>query len=130
VREHSQESRAVEKGGGYVYFTLPDCRTVPVIVGRWLIDSGLCSLLAMICLAALKRIGCRMADTLNLRMMRTIAEGEVQSLRDFISLHRRKKTRGEAWFIQQEQILQHRRQVVTLIDTEIASRRERESEAA
>ena len=41
VREHSQETRAVEKGGGYVYFTLPDCRTVPVIVGRWLIDSGL-----------------------------------------------------------------------------------------
>ena len=81
-------------------------------------------------MAALKLIGCRMADTLSLRTMRTIAEGEVQSLRDFISLHRRKKTRGEAWFIQQEQILQHRRQVVTLIDTAIASRRERESEAA
>ncbi|UCA47042.1 hypothetical protein [Pseudochrobactrum sp. XF203] len=71
-----------------------------------------------------------MTETLNLRTMRTIAEGEIQSLRDFILLHRRKKTRGEAWFIQQEQILQHRRQVVTLIDTEITSRRERESEAA
>lgn len=43
VREHSQEARAVQKGGGYVYFTLPDCRTVPVIVGRWLIDNGFVS---------------------------------------------------------------------------------------
>ncbi|RBO91868.1 hypothetical protein DFR47_1089 [Pseudochrobactrum asaccharolyticum] len=84
----------------------------------------------MICLAALKRIGCRMAVTLNLRTMRTIAEGQVNSLKDFISLHRIKKTRGEAWFIQQEEILQHRRQVVRLIDAEISRRQERESEAA
>lgn len=86
--------------------------------------------LAMICLAALKLIGCRMSATLNLRTMRTIAEGQVNSLKDFISLHRIKKTRGEAWFIQQEEILQHRRQVVRLIDAEISRRQKQESEAA
>ncbi|MFK4826029.1 hypothetical protein ACI0FM_14755 [Paenochrobactrum sp. BZR 588] len=43
VRENSQDVRAVEKGGGYVYFTLPDCRTVPVIVGRFLVENGLVS---------------------------------------------------------------------------------------
>lgn len=80
--------------------------------------------------AALKPIGGRMSATLNLRTMRTIAEGQVNSLKDFISLHRIKKTRGEAWFIQQEEILQHRRQVVRLIDAEISRRQERESEAA
>ena len=84
----------------------------------------------MICLVALKPIGCRMSATLNLRTMRTIAEGQVNSLKDFITLHRIKKTRGEAWFIQQEEILQHRRQVVTLIDAELSRRQERESEAA
>lgn len=54
----------------------------------------------------------------------------MNSLKDFITLHQRKKTRGEAWFIQQAEVLQHRRQVVTLIDAEISRRKERESEAA
>ncbi|WP_420961103.1 hypothetical protein [Brucella sp. IR073] len=66
---------------------------------------------------------------LPLRTMLTTAIGEVSSLEDFIAFHRRKKTRGEAWFLQQEQILQHRRQVVSLIKKEIAGR-QAESEAA
>lgn len=90
----------------------------------------LCLRLATTYLAARKLIGCSMADILNLRTMRIIAEGQVNSLKDFITLHQRKKTRGEAWFIQQAEVLQHRRQVVTLIDAEISRRKERESETA
>lgn len=68
-----------------------------------------------------------MAELLNLRTMKDIAEGEVNSLMNFIRHHRAKRARGEAWFIQQEQILQHRRQVVKMINDEISRRQESEA---
>jgi hypothetical protein len=70
-----------------------------------------------------------MMEAVPLRTMLTTAIGEVNSLQDFIAFHRRKKTRGDAWFLQMEQILQHRRQEVNLIEKEIAARKA-ESEAA
>ncbi|MFK4826030.1 hypothetical protein ACI0FM_14760 [Paenochrobactrum sp. BZR 588] len=68
-----------------------------------------------------------MTEPVNLRTMKVIAEGEVNSLSDFMRHHRAKRTRGEAWFIQQEQILQHRRQVVKMINDEISRRQESEA---
>lgn len=61
-----------------------------------------------------------------------IAEGEVASLQTLIELHRAKRSRPSTWFEQHERILQHRKQVVLLVEREIADRRaaERKENAA
>lgn len=40
VRQASQSDEAIQKGGGYIYFTLPDGRAVGAVSGRWLIERG------------------------------------------------------------------------------------------
>jgi hypothetical protein len=62
--------------------------------------------------------------TLPLSEMHTIAQGEVSSLVDFITLHQQKRTRPASWVEQNQRILQHRRQVVLLIEMEMTRRRE------
>lgn len=69
------------------------------------------------------------ADPIRLTEMLGIAEGEVTSMQDLIALHRMKRTRPENWLEQHEKILQHRRQVVSLIKAEI-ERREARKDAA
>lgn len=67
---------------------------------------------------------------LTLREMYDIASGEVWSKTDQIEKGRREKPpRPAHWFAQQERILQHRMQVVKLIEKEISARKA-EGEAA
>lgn len=67
---------------------------------------------------------------LTLREMHDIAKGEVWSMEDLIRKGQRSKPpRPENWVAQHERILQHRKQAVKLIETEI-DRRKAEGEAA
>lgn len=67
---------------------------------------------------------------LTLREMMDMATGEVWSKTDQIEKGRREKPpRPAHWLTQQERILQHRKQVVKLVENEI-ERRKAEGEAA
>lgn len=67
---------------------------------------------------------------LNLREMHDIAKGEVSSMEDLIRKGQRSKPpRPDNWIAQHQRILQHRKQVLKLIESEIA-RRKAEGEAA
>ena len=70
-----------------------------------------------------------MTVPVRLTEMLGLAQGEVKSLRDLISLHQRKGTRPQGWIEQHQRILQHRVQVVSLVEAEIG-RREKERRAA
>lgn len=70
-----------------------------------------------------------MSEALGLYEMLDNAKGEVAALESFIELHRRKKTRPDSWFASEERRLKHRRQVVILIEREIARRAEKEKAA-
>jgi len=69
---------------------------------------------------------------LNLREMHDIAKGEVSSMEDLIRKGQRSKPpRPDNWIAQHQRILQHRRQVVKLIEKDIAEYvRKAEGEAA
>lgn len=41
VRQALQAPEAIERGGGYLYATYPDDRTVSPAVGKFLIDAGI-----------------------------------------------------------------------------------------
>lgn len=67
---------------------------------------------------------------LTLREMHDIAKGEVWSMEDLIRKGQRSKPqRPENWIAQHLRILQHRKQVVKLIDQQIDARKA-EGEAA
>lgn len=63
-----------------------------------------------------------MTEPIRLTEMHILARGEVTSQADLIALHRKKGTRPDNWFVSAERILQHRKQVVTLIGQEIERR--------
>ena len=65
-----------------------------------------------------------MTQPIRLREMLLIAKGEVNSLADLIALHRKKNTRPQSWLDQHERILQHRRQVVSLVQAQVERRAE------
>lgn len=64
----------------------------------------------------------RLMEPIRLTEMAILARGEVTSKADLIALHRQKKTRPDNWFVGAERILQHRKQVVSIIDQEIERR--------
>ena len=67
---------------------------------------------------------------LNLREMHDIAKGEVSSMEDLIRKGQRSKPpRPDNWIAQHQRILQHRKQVVKLLDRQIEARKA-EGEAA
>lgn len=67
---------------------------------------------------------------LNLREMHDIAKGEVSSMEDLIRKGQRSKPpRPDNWIAQHQRILQHRKQVVKLLDQQIDARKA-EGEAA
>ncbi len=67
---------------------------------------------------------------LSMRQMLDIAKGEVWSMEDLIRKGQRSKPpRPENWIAQHQLILQHRKQVVKLIDQQIDARKA-EGEAA
>lgn len=71
-----------------------------------------------------------MSEPIRLTEMLAMAKGEVASLADLIALHRAKHTRPENWIEQHQRILQHRRQVVLLIESEIERRSANKEKAA
>ncbi|WP_455296433.1 hypothetical protein [Brucella pituitosa] len=67
---------------------------------------------------------------LTLREMHDMAKGEVWSMEDLIRKGQRSKPpRPDNWIAQHQRILQHRRQVVKLLDQQIDARKA-EGEAA
>lgn len=67
---------------------------------------------------------------LTLREMHDIARGEVSSMEDLIRKGQRSKPpRPDNWIAQHQRILQHRKQVVKLLDQQIDARKA-EGEAA
>lgn len=70
-----------------------------------------------------------MTQPIGLHEMLDSAVGEVRSLEAFIDLHRKKKSRPDSWFASEERRLKHQRQVVILIEREIARRSDREKAA-
>ena len=67
---------------------------------------------------------------LTLREMHDIAKGEVSSMEDLIRKGQRSKPpRPDNWIAQHQRILQHRKQVVKLLDQKIDARKA-EGEAA
>ena len=67
---------------------------------------------------------------LTLREMHDIAKGEVWSMEDLIRKGQRSKPpRPDNWIAQHQRILQHRKQVVKLLDQQIDARKA-EGEAA
>lgn len=61
---------------------------------------------------------------LNLREMHDIAKGEVSSMEDLIRKGQRSKPpRPDNWIAQHQRILQHRKQVVKLLDQQIGARK-------
>ena len=71
-----------------------------------------------------------MTDPIRLTEMLGIAEGEVTSMVDLITLHQLKRSRAANWIEQHRRILQHRRQVVSLIKAEIDRRAAARKDAA
>lgn len=71
-----------------------------------------------------------MRDPIRLTEMLDIAEGEVRSMVGLITLHQQKRSRPDSWIEQHRRILQHRRQVVSLIRAEIDRRADKERNAA
>lgn len=71
-----------------------------------------------------------MTEAVRLSEMLGIAEGEVTSLEALIYLHQQKRTRPQTWIEQHLRILQHRRQVVPLINAEMDRRTAKERNAA
>lgn len=69
----------------------------------------------------MQRGRCDMSAVLSLRQMRDAAIGEVGSMIDLIEKGKRAKPpKPPHWFSQHEYLLQHRRQVVQIIEADIA----------
>lgn len=71
-----------------------------------------------------------MSDAIRLTEMLVLAEGEVRSMVELITLHQEKRSRPANWIEQHQRILQHRRQVVSLIKAEIDRRADKERNVA